>query len=383
MKYLINNHNIFIIVLVTFLATVILMPIIKKVAIHVNAVDYPNSPRKIHKKPMPRLGGVAIFLSFMLGYMLFAQTNSIMISILIGSFLLILAGSVDSITPLKARYQLIVHIIAASIVVIYGNLVLNDVSLLGLNIHFNEPFNYLITILFIVTFINVMNLIDGLDGLAAGISSIYFLTISIIAFMLNQLGGLDVILALIMLGSTLGFLVYNFPPASCFLGNCGSDFLGFIIGVIGLLGFKGATLTSIVIPICILAIPILDTVFAIFRRLLKGEGIFTPDKEHFHHQLLKMKFSPKTSILIIYFITSLFSAVSIFFALGDKKQAMIIYIILMLLLIFIVMKTDILFKHKKTILEEERLLKLEIAREHEIMNKRKKNSKSYSSDGTR
>lgn len=375
MKYLINNHNIFIIVLVTFLATVILMPIIKKVAIHVNAVDYPNSPRKIHKKPMPRLGGVAIFLSFMLGYMLFAQTNSIMISILIGSFLLILAGSVDSITPLKARYQLIVHIIAASIVVIYGNLVLNDVSLLGLNIHFNEPFNYLITILFIVTFINVMNLIDGLDGLAAGISSIYFLTISIIAFMLNQLGGLDVILALIMLGSTLGFLVYNFPPASCFLGNCGSDFLGFIIGVIGLLGFKGATLTSIVIPICILAIPILDTVFAIFRRLLKGEGIFTPDKEHFHHQLLKMKFSPKTSILIIYFITSLFSAVSIFFALGDKKQAMIIYIILMLLLIFIVMKTDILFKHKKTILEEERLLKLEIAREHEIMNKRKKNSK--------
>ena len=375
MKYLINNHNIFIIVLVTFLATVILMPIIKKVAIHVNAVDYPNSPRKIHKKPMPRLGGVAIFLSFMLGYMLFAQTNSIMISILIGSFLLILAGSVDSITPLKARYQLIVHIIAASIVVIYGNLVLNDVSLLGLNIHFNEPFNYLITILFIVTFINVMNLIDGLDGLAAGISSIYFLTISIIAFMLNQLGGLDVILALIMLGSTLGFLVYNFPPASCFLGNCGSDFLGFIIGVIGLLGFKGATLTSIVIPICILAIPILDTVFAIFRRLLKGEGIFTPDKEHFHHQLLKMKFSPKTSILIIYFITSLFSAVSIFFALGDKKQAMIIYIILMLLLIFIVMKTDILFKHKKTILEEERLLKLEIAREHEIMNKRKKNKK--------
>ena len=375
MKYLINNHNIFIIVLITFLATVILMPIIKKVAIHVNAVDYPNSPRKIHKKPMPRLGGVAIFLSFMLGYMLFAQTNSIMISILIGSFLLILAGSVDSITPLKARYQLIVHIIAASIVVIYGNLVLNDVSLLGLNIHFNEPFNYLITILFIVTFINVMNLIDGLDGLAAGISSIYFLTISIIAFMLNQLGGLDVILALIMLGSTLGFLVYNFPPASCFLGNCGSDFLGFIIGVIGLLGFKGATLTSIVIPICILAIPILDTVFAIFRRLLKGEGIFTPDKEHFHHQLLKMKFSPKTSILIIYFITSLFSAVSIFFALGDKKQAMIIYIILMLLLIFIVMKTDILFKHKKTILEEERLLKLEIAREHEIMNKRKKNSK--------
>ena len=372
MNYVINNHNIFAIVLITFLATLVLTPIMKKVAIHVNAMDYPDSKRKIHKVPMPRLGGVAIFLSFMLGYILFAPENSIMISILMGSFLLILAGAVDSITPLKARYQLIIHIISAAIVVVYGKLVLNTISIFGLTINFVEPLNYLITILFIVLFINVINLIDGLDGLATGISSIYFLTIAIIAFMLNQLGGLDVILALIMLGSTLGFLVYNFPPASCFLGNCGSDFLGFIIGVIGLLGFKGATLTSIVIPICILAIPILDTVLAILRRLIKGEGIFTPDKEHFHHQLLKMKFSPKTSILIIYFITALFSAVSIFFALGDKKQAMVIYVILMLFLIFIVMKTDILFKHKKTILEEERILKEEVAREHIIMQKRKK-----------
>lgn len=347
MNFIINGHNVFIIVLVTFLTSLILIPVLKKVSIHINALDYPNSPRKIHKEPMPRLGGVAIFLAFMLGYMLFAKESTIMLSVLMGSFLLILMGIVDSINPVKARYQLLIHLIAASIVVLYGGLVLNDITAFGINIIFPRPANYIITIIFIVGFINMMNLIDGLDGLAGGISTIYFLTIAIIAFIINQLGGLDVILALIMLGSTLGFLVYNFPPASIYLGNCGSDFLGFIIGVIALLGFKATTLTSIIIPVCIMAIPIFDTLFAILRRLLNGEGIFTPDKEHLHHQLLKLKFSPRTSILIIYAITILFSLVSIFFVLGDQKQAILVYIILMLFLLFIVVKTDILFNHHK------------------------------------
>lgn len=377
MKLIVNNHNIFIIVLVTFLSSLILVPIFRKVAIHVNAMDYPDNKRKLQKVPMPRLGGLAIFLSFMLGYILFAKESTIMLSILMGSFLLILMGFVDSINPLKARYQLIVHIIAASIVCIYGGLVLNDVSIFGLNIIFPKPWNYFITIFFIVAFINIINLIDGLDGLAAGISTIYFITIAIIAVILSQMGGLDVILALIMCGSTLGFLVYNFPPAKCYLGQAGSDFLGFIIGVISLLGFKATTLTSIIIPICIMAIPIFDTAFAILRRLLKGEGIFTPDKEHFHHQLLKLKFSPRTSILIIYFITIMFSAISIFFVIGDQKLAMFIYIILMLFLIFIVMKTDILFKHKKTKLREEKEAKLLVKQQHDAMNKRKKNNKKH------
>lgn len=382
MNFIVNGHNVFLIVLVTFLASVILMPIIKKVSIHINAMDYPNSPRKIHKIPMPRLGGVAVFFAFMLGYILFAQESTIMLSILMGSFLLIFMGTVDSINSLKARYQLIVQIIAAAIVCIYGGLVLNDVSFLGINMSFPMPLNYIITILFIVGFINVINLIDGLDGLAAGISTIYFVTIAIIAIILNQLGGLDIILALIMTGATLGFLVYNFPPASIFLGNCGSDFLGFIIGVIALLGFKATTLTSLVIPLVILAIPIFDTAFAILRRLIKGEGIFKPDREHFHHQLLKLKFSPKTSILIIYAITILFSSVSIFFVLGDQKIAMFIYIILMIFLIFIVMKTDILFKHKSTKIKEAEEEKEKVIEEHKIMTekshenkKRKRNHK--------
>ena len=344
----VNGHNVYLVVLVTFLASFIITPIVKKIAIHVNALDVPNE-RKIHNKPIPRLGGLAIFLSFMLGYMLYARGSTVMLSVLMGSFLIILCGIVDDINPLKAKYKFIVQIIAASTVCIYGNLILNEVTILGLNLYFSAPISYIITILFIVAVMNIMNLIDGLDGLASGISAIYFATIAIIAFIMNLRGGLDVILSLIMLGATLGFLGHNFPPASIFLGDTGSYFLGYIISVIGLLGFKAATLTSIIIPIAILAIPIFDTASAIIRRLLKHENPFThPDKEHLHHQFLKMKFSPRVTILIIYFITILFSVISILFAVHEKKQAMVMYIALMIFLIIIVMKTDILFKHNKT-----------------------------------
>ena len=173
------------------------------------------------------------------------------------------------------------------------------------------------------------------------------MTIAIIAFVLNKLEGLDVILCLIMLGSTLGFLVHNFPPAKLFMGDCGSTFLGFMIAVIALLGFKVATITSLAIPILILAVPIFDTAFAILRRLIHHRSIGEPDKQHFHHQLLKMKFSTKKTVLIIYVINILFSAVSIFYVLGNNKVALAIYIVLMLLLLFVVVKTDILFEKNK------------------------------------
>src|SRR5574344_1996727 len=277
MNYTVNGHNVLLIVFVTFITSLLLVPIVKKIAIHVNAMDMPNE-RKVHKVPMPRMGGLAIFLSVMLGYMLYARESTMMLSVLMGSFLIILCGIFDDINSIKARYKFVVQILSAAIVCVYGNLTLNDISIFGLNMYFPEPWNYIITIFFMVAIMNAINLIDGLDGLAAGISSIYFITIAVIALILNQMGGLDIILSLIMAGATLGFLVHNFPPASIFMGDTGSLFLGYIISVIALLGFKAATLTSLIIPICILAIPIFDTISAIFRRLLKGQNIGKPDK---------------------------------------------------------------------------------------------------------
>ena len=346
MNLVVNDTNIFIIIFITFLASALLVPVAKTIAMHVGALDMPNE-RKVHKKPMPRMGGLAIFFAFMIGYMLYAPSTTQMLSILMAGFIIVLLGMIDDIKPIRARYKFLVQLICAGIVTFYGGIVLSEVSGLGLYLKFPEPIAQIITIFFIVSITNAINLIDGLDGLAAGVSSIYFATIAFIALILNKLSGLDVILSLIMLGSTLGFLLHNFNPASIFMGDSGSLFLGFMIAVISLLGFKATTLTSLIIPLLILAIPIFDTVLAIFRRLLKGESIGTPDKEHFHHQLLKMKFSTRVTVLIIYFINILFALVSIFYVLGDNEIAIAIYIALMILLLFLVLKTDILFDHKK------------------------------------
>lgn len=344
----VNGHNVFIIILVTFLVSACLVPFVKKIAEHAGAMDIPNA-RKVHSKPMPRMGGLAIFGSFLIGYMLFARMSVQMLSILIGGFIIVLIGIFDDIKPVSAKVKFLLQAVAACVVVFYGNIVLNHIDIFGFNFDFPAPLNYIATIFFILAITNSINLIDGLDGLASGVSSIYFATIAIIAFILNKMQGLDTILSLIMLGATLGFLLHNFNPAKIFMGDTGSLFLGFIISVIALLGFKATTLTSLIIPLVILAIPIFDTVLAILRRLLKGESIGTPDKDHFHHQLLKMKFSVRATVLIIYAINMLFASVSIFFVLGDKKMAMAVYVALMILLLFLVMKTDILFMHDKKV----------------------------------
>lgn len=340
----INLMKIILMVFIPFVFVSVITPFVKKIAFHVGALDMPNK-RKVHTEPMPRLGGIGIYSGFLLGYMLFGEQTPTMNSILIGSFILLVTGIFDDIKPLKASHKLIGQIVAALIVVLYGNILLKDASVFGFYINFGL-WSYPITLLFILGCINCMNLIDGLDGLAGGISSIFFLTIGIIAYFQGRIG-LSVVIAFIMLGSTLGFLVHNFHPAKIFMGDSGSMFLGFIIAVITLLGFKTIITSSIIIPLCILIVPILDTICAIIRRKLKGESIGTPDKSHFHHQLLRRNCSVSTAVLIIYLITALFSTASIIWLLVDNEIGYIIYGILMLGLMIFVFRTDILFDHKK------------------------------------
>lgn len=347
MKFVVNGHPIWVILLVTFLVSAFTVPFAKKVAFHIDALDYPNK-RRLNKVPMPDLGGLAVFASFLVGYMLFGEANVQMISILMGSFVMILLGMCDDIKPMGAKSQLIAQIFAACIIAFYGRITLDDVSILGFNFYFPTPWNYFITILFIVAIINTINLSDGLDGLCSGISAIYFLTVSIIALILNRAGGLDIILALIMSGALFGFLVHNFPPAKIYLGDTGSNFIGFMIAVTALLGFKTATFTSLIIPLVILATPLIDVFFSIVRRSLQKKNPFTtPDKEHFHHQLLKMQFSTRASLIIIYVINIMFAIVSVLYAIGYTDYAIALYISLMILFLFLVLKTDILFQHPK------------------------------------
>lgn len=336
--------RVFMILGTTFLFVLCITPFIKSIARHVGALDIPNE-RKVHKFPMPRLGGLAIFLGFLLGYMLFGEHSVIMNSILIASFIVILTGVVDDIKPLKASTKFIGQLVAASIIVFYGNIILRDISAFGLYIDFGM-FSIPFTIFFILGCINCMNLIDGLDGLAAGISSIYFATIGIIAIMQGKFG-LDFILTFIMLGSTLGFLVHNFNPATIFMGDSGSMFLGLIISVIALLGFKNVTMTSFIIPLLLLAIPILDTIFAIIRRTLKGEKISAPDKYHIHHQLLKRNLTQRQTVIAIYIINILFASASIVYVLKDPNLGYIIYGILLAIVLIFIITTDVVYDTSK------------------------------------
>ena len=343
--------KIFFMVISTFIISLCIVPYIRNIARHVNALDIPNE-RKVHKKPMPRLGGLAIFIAFLCGYMLYGEPSATMNSILIGSFIIVLTGVVDDIKPLKASHKLVGQILASLVITFYGNILLQDVSAFGLYFDFGI-FSYPLTIFFILGCINCMNLIDGLDGLAAGISSIYFATIGIIATMQGKFG-LDFILTFVMLGSTLGFLVHNFNPASIFMGDSGSMFLGLIIAVIALLGFKNVTMTSLIIPLLILAIPILDTCFAILRRLLKGESISKPDKFHIHHQLLKRNLSQRTTVLVIYFVNILFAICSIIYVLKDPILGYISYGILLTIVLLFVFNTNVVFEKsiKEKIMEK-------------------------------
>ncbi len=336
--------KIFELVIVPFLVVAISTPFIKKLAEHLGAMDIPNN-RKVHLKPIPRLGGLAVYFGFLVGYMLFGKPTGVMNSILIGSFFIILTGVVDDIKSLKPIAKFTGQLIAALIVVFYGGLVIKDISAFGIHINFGY-FAYPLTIFFILGCINCINLIDGLDGLSSGISAIFFLAIGIVAACRYQTD-LAFILTFIMLGCCIGFLVHNFYPATIFIGDSGSMFLGFIMSVITMLGYKNVMMSSMIIPLLILSVPILDTLFAILRRKLKGESISKPDKSHIHHQFLKRGFSQIGTVLTLYMITFLFAMASVIYVLVNAVVGYIIYGVLLICLIVFSLKTDIIFSKKK------------------------------------
>lgn len=284
-----------------FLLCFLLVPVAKKLAFTIGAVDKPNQ-RKVHQKPMPRLGGFAIFLSFWLALFLSISDKITLVPFFIGALILFFIGIVDDVKELPAKLKLFGQIIAATVMAIFGtriefvtNILNDDSSMLSLANWIAIP----LTIFWIIAIINAVNLIDGLDGLASGVSAIAALSMGIIA-----LKNGDTLLATILfalLGSALGFLPYNFNPASIFMGDTGSMFLGYALAVSSLMATaKSVTFISLIIPILILGVPILDTLFAIIRRMMSGKPIFEADKAHLHHQFLKRGFSHRKTVLMIY-----------------------------------------------------------------------------------
>ncbi|XQY91531.1 glycosyltransferase family 4 protein [Metabacillus sp. HB246100] len=295
--------------LVPLFVTVLVTPLVIKFAHIIGATDKPNY-RKVHQKIMPRIGGLAIFIGVFSGYLVTGLYSEKITAISVGAILIILLGILDDIYELSARIKFISQIFIASIVVSTG-LTIDFISIpLVVEKLQLGWFSYPITVLWIVSITNAINLIDGLDGLAAGISSIGIATIAILAGIAGK--SLIFALALIVLGSTIGFLFYNFHPAKIFMGDTGALFLGYSISILSLLGlYKSVTLFSFVIPILILGVPIFDTAFAILRRLINKQPISAPDKAHLHHRIMALGLSHRNTVLVIYGIGVLFSILAV------------------------------------------------------------------------
>ena len=313
-------------VVVSFLISLALTPIVKKIGLAINAYALENE-RTVHHGKIVRIGGVAMYLAFVIGMAIFVHPDNTFNAIIIGALLVFLAGLLDDLIDLKPIVKFAFQLIAAIYVVIVGKIQLGEINLFFFTIDY-APVIVLISILWIVGVTNAINLIDGLDGLSCGISIIVLCVIGFIAYQMRRI---DIaIIALILTGSISGVLPYNFHPASIFVGDSGALFMGFMIACLSLLGFKSSTFISLVFPLIILFIPLADTTLAIIRRKANGHKISEADKSHLHHVLMfKIGLSHRDTVLLLYLITALFGADAIVMYF-DQTAGVIILIILCL-----------------------------------------------------
>lgn len=295
---------------VAFLMSFIATPMAEKIAYKIGAVDVPKDSRRMHTKPIPRLGGIAIFFGFMVAMLLFAVMTKEMIAIILGCLIIVALGVLDDRKPIKAIIKLLVQIFAALIVVYFGDVrieAITNPNIFSDNVYMELSkwyISYPITILWICGVTNAVNLIDGLDGLAAGVACISSVCIMVISLMVNQY--YVAVFTACIAGACFGFLPHNFNPAKIFMGDSGSTFLGFALACVSIEGaFKGYTAISFAVPLLVLALPIFDTTVAILRRVKNKKPIMEPDRGHFHHKLIDMGFTQKQAVGILYSISAL------------------------------------------------------------------------------
>lgn len=302
-------------------------PLVKALAFKVGAVDVPKDARRMHKVPIPRMGGLAIFLAFIFSVLLFAEVDREIQGILLGSVIIVVVGVLDDIMTLRAIPKFIVQIIAAVVVILHGvriEFITNPFPGDGLTyIALPAWLSVAVTVIWIVAITNAVNFIDGLDGLAVGVSGISAATMLVVALMVAE-NNIAVIMAA-LLGACLGFIPYNFNPAKIFMGDTGSTFLGFILATISLQGlFKLYAIISFAVPFLILGVPIFDICFAVIRRLAKGQSPLQADRGHVHHRLIDMGFSQKQTVAITYMLTAILGLAAVVLTTSGEVKTLIL-----------------------------------------------------------
>lgn len=328
MYSLLNWLDVIIAFLISGTIAFLVTPIIKKLAFKIHATDKPDSQRKLHNGEKASMGGVAIFLGSIAGFLYLQPQDPYMTAIIIGAVIMLLTGVLDDIFELKPLYKLAGQMTAA-IVVVSSGLVIEKLTMPFVGTVYLEGLGYIITVLWIVGASNAINLIDGLDGLAAGVSAIALSSIFIMAVMDYRI--VVAYLCIILIGSCVGFLFHNFHPAKIFMGDTGALFLGYAIAVVSMLGlFKNVALFSFIIPIIVIALPVFDTLFAIVRRIVNNQGIATADKKHIHYLLLERGYSHRKVVLILYGFSALFGLLAITFNSGTMLSTFITLLVVII-----------------------------------------------------
>ncbi len=308
--------------LIAFITT----PVVKSLAERVGAVDVPKDNRRMHDHPIPRMGGLAIFLGFLLSTLVFVPLSQSLRGMLLGAILIVILGIFDDIYALPALPKLLVQIVAALIAVFHGN-VIEVVS--NPNLFSDNPYWVLgawsvpVTVIWIVAITNAVNLIDGLDGLAVGVAAISSLTMLVIAMLVSE--NVVALTMAALAGGCIGFMPYNQNPAKIFMGDTGSTFLGFVLATVSIQGlFKFYTIISFAVPFLMLGLPLFDTCFAILRRISKGQNPMSPDRSHVHHRLIDMGFNQKQAVGILYVISAILGLSAVVLTTSGALKAMVL-----------------------------------------------------------
>ena len=291
-------------------------PLAIYIAPKIGAMDIPKDNRRVHNKPMPRFGGIAIFAGIMISWAIFAYKTPAMTGAMVGCTIIYILGAVDDLKNIRPLVQFGGQTFAAIVAFALGlrrQFITNWFS--GGNMIFGDVACFIITVLWLVAITNAVNLIDGLDGLAAGIAAISALCLAYVAYIHGQYMSTIAIMALA--GGALGFLPYNFNPAKIFMGDGGSQLLGFSIAAISIIGaVKSATLVVVLIPALVLGLPIFDTLMAIVRRTARHQSIGTADKEHLHHRIMKAGFGQRRAVLLMYSVSGIMGIIAVLYSRG-------------------------------------------------------------------
>lgn len=340
---------------VSFIISFLMTPPVKHFAEKVGAIDVPKDDRRIHTHPIPRMGGLAIFIGFIAAALIFAEPSTELMGMLVGAVIIAVMGAVDDIVALNAWVKLGAQIVAAAVAIRCGvvfeaisnpNILSSDTT-----IYIGNHLSVFLTVIWIVGCTNAVNLIDGLDGLAVGVSAISSLTMLVVALFVAE-PIVSVILACLV-GACVGFMPYNMNPAKIFMGDVGSQLLGYVLATVSILGmFKFHTIITFLVPVMAMAVPLADTVFAFARRILRGQSPFHADKGHFHHRLLAMGLSQKQVAAVLYAVSAFMGIFAVLLA-GEGRLVRTICLVLMFLIslavwMFIFRKVPKICKENKT-----------------------------------